>query len=104
MYTIVAVPSKLVAGSNVNAPVGSTAQTPSAVARVLSIPGVEGSRSIVVISTSLLASLTRAASATVTLVSAGVVVLAAVAIGVAPCTFTVTLAAADTLPSSSCTV
>ena len=96
-----AVPSKAAAGSKVTTPVGSTVHTPSGVVSVVSIPGVDGSRSIVVISSSLLASLTLSASATVTLVSAAVVALSAVATGAAPATVTDTLAGADTLPSSS---
>ena len=71
---------------------------------MLSIAGVDGSRSIVVISTSLFASLTLLASATVTFVSAAVIALSAVAIGVAPATVTVTFAGADTEPSASETV
>ena len=103
-YGTVATPSKPGAGSNATKPFASTVQTPSAVVSVLSIPGVVGSRSTVVMSESLLASVMLPASGTVVLVSAGVEVFAAVTIGGAPCTFTVTLAGADRFPSSSCTV
>ena len=85
-------------GAKVTTPVGSTLHTPSAVVNVLSIPGVDGSRSIVVISTSLFASLTLSASTKVALVLAAVFVESAVATGVAPATVTEILANADTLP------
>ena len=94
-------PSKPGAGSNVTTPAGSTDQTPAAVVTVLSIPGVVGSRSTVVISASLFASLTLSASATVTLVSAAVVALSAVATGAAPITVTEMFAGSDTLPLAS---
>ena len=101
LYGMLATPSKPGAGSKVTTPVGSTVQTPSAVVNVLSIPGVDGSRSMVVISTSLLLSLTLSASATVALPFGPIVVASAVTTGAAPATVTETLAGADTLPSSS---
>ena len=94
-------PSKPATGSKVTTPAASADQTPSAVVKVFSIPGVEGSRSIVVISASLFASLTKPASGKVTLVSEGVVAVAAATTGAAPATTTATLAGVATLPSSS---
>ena len=104
VYEIEALPSKLATGLNVTTPVGSTDQTPSGVVSVVSIPGVDGSRSIVVISTSLFASLTLPASGSVTLVSAGVTALLAVATGIAPATVTDIVEGADTRPNESDTV
>ena len=98
---IVAAPSKVATGSKVTTPAVSTVHKPSGVVNDVSIPGVDGSRSMVAISTSLFASLVLSASATVTLVSAVVVALSAVTTGGAPATVTDTLAGADTLPSSS---
>ena len=65
------------------------------------MPGVDGSRSTVVISRSPFASLTLSARAIVTLVSAAVITASAVASGIAPATVTEILAGAETLPSSS---
>ena len=81
-YGTTASPIKSAAGVNVTIPVPSTAQSPSLVDSVFWIPGVDGSKSTVVLSIPLSGSISLLIISKVIGVSSGVVSLSAVATGI----------------------